>query len=112
MRIVYSPCSIASRSHVPTRWWCFLPLVSRPRHGERHAGVAGDQEGIKNGIRPRMCLFRRPSHSLGFTSKSRAGIPGPGHVCTIVGYSDYEPIAERYHVPIVITGFEPLLQEH
>ena len=33
---------------------------------------------------------------------------GPGHVCTIMGYREYEPIAERYKVPIVITGFEPL----
>jgi hydrogenase expression/formation protein HypD len=33
---------------------------------------------------------------------------GPGHVCTIMGYREYEPIAERYKVPIVVTGFEPL----
>jgi hydrogenase expression/formation protein HypD len=36
------------------------------------------------------------------------GFLGPGHVCTVVGYSEYEPIARRYHVPIVVTGFEPL----
>jgi hydrogenase expression/formation protein HypD len=33
---------------------------------------------------------------------------GPGHVCTVMGCSEYEPIARRYRVPIVITGFEPL----
>jgi hydrogenase expression/formation protein HypD len=33
---------------------------------------------------------------------------GPGHVCTVMGYTEYEPIARRYRVPIVITGFEPL----
>src|SRR5206468_3459320 len=33
---------------------------------------------------------------------------GPGHVCTVMGYREYEPISERYRVPIVITGFEPL----
>ena len=33
---------------------------------------------------------------------------GPGHVCTVVGYPEYEPIASRYGVPIVITGFEPV----
>jgi len=33
---------------------------------------------------------------------------GPGHVCTVMGYQEYEPIARRYRVPIVITGFEPL----
>lgn len=33
---------------------------------------------------------------------------GPGHVCTVMGYNEYIPIAERYKVPIVITGFEPM----
>ncbi len=32
----------------------------------------------------------------------------PGHVCTVVGFEQYEPIARRYRVPIVVTGFEPL----
>jgi hydrogenase expression/formation protein HypD len=33
---------------------------------------------------------------------------GPGHVCTVMGTGEYEPIASRYRVPIVITGFEPV----
>ena len=36
------------------------------------------------------------------------GFLGPGHVCTVMGYREYEPIAERFRVPIVISGFEPL----
>jgi hydrogenase expression/formation protein HypD len=32
----------------------------------------------------------------------------PGHVCTVMGYHEYEPLAARYRVPIVVTGFEPL----
>lgn len=31
-----------------------------------------------------------------------------GHVCAVMGYTEYEPIAAKYHVPIVVTGFEPL----
>jgi hydrogenase expression/formation protein HypD len=31
-----------------------------------------------------------------------------GHVCTVMGYEEYLPLAERYHVPIVVTGFEPV----
>jgi hydrogenase expression/formation protein HypD len=31
-----------------------------------------------------------------------------GHVCAVMGYEQYEPIARRYRVPIVVTGFEPL----
>jgi len=33
---------------------------------------------------------------------------GPGHVCTVVGYAEYEPLVLRYRVPIVVTGFEPV----
>jgi hydrogenase expression/formation protein HypD len=36
------------------------------------------------------------------------GFLGPGHVCTVMGHTEYEPIARRYRVPIVITGFEPV----
>ena len=36
------------------------------------------------------------------------GFLGPGHVCTVMGYREYEPLAERFKVPIVITGFEPI----
>lgn len=31
-----------------------------------------------------------------------------GHVCAVMGWREYEPIAARYRVPIVVTGFEPL----
>ena len=31
-----------------------------------------------------------------------------GHVCTVMGFHEYEPIAGKYRVPIVVAGFEPL----
>lgn len=31
-----------------------------------------------------------------------------GHVCAVMGYHEYDPIAVEYHVPIIVTGFEPL----
>jgi hydrogenase expression/formation protein HypD len=31
-----------------------------------------------------------------------------GHVCSVMGYWEYPPIAEKYGVPLVVTGFEPL----
>jgi hydrogenase expression/formation protein HypD len=31
-----------------------------------------------------------------------------GHVCAVMGWTEYLPIAARYQVPIVVTGFEPL----
>jgi hydrogenase expression/formation protein HypD len=36
------------------------------------------------------------------------GFLAAGHVCTVMGYEEYFPIAAKYHVPIVVTGFEPL----
>jgi hydrogenase expression/formation protein HypD len=36
------------------------------------------------------------------------GFLGPGHVCAVMGYSEYEPISARFRVPIVVTGFEPI----
>lgn len=36
------------------------------------------------------------------------GFLAAGHVCAVMGYWEYPPIAERYKVPIVVTGFEPL----
>lgn len=31
-----------------------------------------------------------------------------GHVCTIMGMNEYDPIAEKYRIPIIVTGFEPV----
>jgi hydrogenase expression/formation protein HypD len=36
------------------------------------------------------------------------GFLGPGHVCTVMGIREYQPIVERYGVPMVIAGFEPV----
>ncbi len=31
-----------------------------------------------------------------------------GHVCSVMGYWEYPPLAEKYRIPIIVTGFEPL----
>jgi len=36
------------------------------------------------------------------------GFLAAGHVCTVMGYEEYFPLAKKYRVPIVVTGFEPL----
>jgi len=36
------------------------------------------------------------------------GFLAAGHVCTVMGFEEYEPIARRFGVPIVVTGFEPV----
>ncbi len=45
---------------------------------------------------------------LGSADNQVQGFLAAGHVCTVMGYWEYEPIAEKYRVPIVVTGFEPL----
>jgi hydrogenase expression/formation protein HypD len=36
------------------------------------------------------------------------GFLAAGHVCAVMGYEEYVPIARKYRVPIVVTGFEPV----
>jgi hydrogenase expression/formation protein HypD len=45
---------------------------------------------------------------LGSPTNCVQGFLAAGHVCTVMGYTEYDPIAAKYRVPIVVTGFEPL----
>jgi hypothetical protein len=44
---------------------------------------------------------------LGAPTNRMQGFLAAGHVCTVMGYEEYEPIAAHYRVPIVVTGFVP-----
>src|SRR5512137_170363 len=45
---------------------------------------------------------------LGSPSNRVQGFLLAGHVCAVMGYHEYPPLAEKYRVPMAITGFEPL----
>lgn len=45
---------------------------------------------------------------LGSTHNRVQGFLAAGHVCAVMGFWEYLPIAEKYQTPIVVTGFEPL----
>ena len=45
---------------------------------------------------------------LGSPRNRVQGFIGPGHVCTVMGYREYEELARVFGVPIVVGGFEPL----
>jgi len=45
---------------------------------------------------------------LGSPQNRVQGFLAAGHVCTVMGYWEYLPIAQKYGVPIVVTGFEPV----
>lgn len=48
-------------------------------------------------------------HAILGSPKNRVqGFLAAGHVCSVMGYWEYVPIAAQYHTPIVVTGFEPL----
>jgi len=48
-------------------------------------------------------------HAILGSEESRVqGFLTAGHVCSVMGYWEYPPIAERYGVPMSVTGFEPL----
>ncbi len=48
-------------------------------------------------------------HAILSSSNNRVqGFLAAGHVCTVMGYWEYPPLAQKYKVPIVVTGFEPL----
>jgi len=45
---------------------------------------------------------------LSSSSNRIQGFLAAGHVCTIMGWEEYIPLSHKYHVPIVVTGFEPI----
>ncbi len=45
---------------------------------------------------------------LGSPTNRVQGFLAAGHVCAIMGWEEYEPLAAKYRVPIVPTGFEPV----
>ncbi len=45
---------------------------------------------------------------LGAADNCTQAFLAAGHVCTVMGVEEYRPLAEKYRVPIVVTGFEPL----
>lgn len=47
-------------------------------------------------------------HVLAATDNRVQGFLAAGHVCTVMGYENYHDFAQRYGLPVVVTGFEPL----
>src|ERR1035441_10806484 len=44
----------------------------------------------------------------GFSNNRVQGLLAPGHVCAVMGYTEYEELARDFRVPFVVGGFEPL----
>ncbi|MHB8855827.1 MAG: hydrogenase formation protein HypD [Bellilinea sp.] len=68
------------------------------------------QLGLKNYsvLVSQVCVPPAMHAILGSPANRVQGFLLAGHVCTVMGYLDYLPLAEKYRVPMAVTGFEPL----
>ena len=112
VRVVYSPLdAVADRARQSGQESGVLRDRLRDhRTGQRDGVYRAKLEGVRNFsmlishvlVPPAMAaILQAPGNRV-------QGFLGPGHVCAVVGYREYESLCERYRVPIVITGFEPI----
>ncbi len=112
VRVVYSPldCLKIARSN-PTKKIVFFAIGFETTAPANAMLVSRAQkEGVKNiSILVSHVLVPPSIASILQSPLNRVqGFLGPGHVCAVMGYREYEPLSARFKVPIVITGFEPL----
>jgi hydrogenase expression/formation protein HypD len=112
VRVVYSPMdalAIAERS--PGKEVVFFAVGFETTAPANATAVS---EARRRGVRNFSLLVSHvlvPPAMEAILSSPRRRIDGflaAGHVCTIMGMDEYRPLAEKYRVPIVVTGFEPL----
>ncbi len=112
VRVVYSPidCLKIARANPGKKVVFFAIGFETTAPGNAMAVWQAKKQGIQNfSVLVSHVLVPPAMASILQSPLNRVqGFLGPGHVCTVMGYREYEPIAERFHVPIVITGFEPL----
>jgi hydrogenase expression/formation protein HypD len=112
IRVVYSPIDALkiARANPDKKVVFFAIGFETTAPGNAMAVFQAQKQGIKNfSVLVSHVLVPPAIASILQSPFNRVqGFLGPGHVCTVMGYREYEPIAERFRVPIVITGFEPL----
>jgi hydrogenase expression/formation protein HypD len=112
IRVVYSPidCLKIARANPGKKVVFFAIGFETTAPANAMAVWQAQQQGVKNfSVLVSHVLVPPAISALLESPLNRVqGFLGPGHVCTVVGYREYEPLAERYHVPVVVTGFEPI----
>ncbi|HXT11911.1 MAG TPA: hydrogenase formation protein HypD [Candidatus Angelobacter sp.] len=112
VRVVYSPidCLKIARAHPDKKVVFFAIGFETTAPANAMSVWQAKQQGVKNfSILVSHVLVPPSIASILQSPLNRVqGFLGPGHVCTVMGHKEYEPIAARFKVPIVITGFEPL----
>ena len=112
VRVVYSPidCLKIARANPDKKVVFFAIGFETTAPGNAMAVWQAKEQGVTNfSVLVSHVLVPPAIASILQSPLNRVqGFLGPGHVCTVMGYREYEPIADRFHVPIVITGFEPI----
>ncbi len=112
VRTVYSPLEalrIARENHDKEVVF-FAVGFETTAPGNAMAIYQAQQEGIGNFSELASHVLVPPAIEALLSSPDNRvqGYLAAGHVCTIMGWEDYIPIAAKYRVPIVVTGFEPI----
>lgn len=112
VRIVYSPLDALQLAlKNPDRQVVFFAVgFETTAPANAMAVYQAKQQGIFNFSMLVSHVLVPPALEAILSSPNRRvnGFLAAGHVCTVMGYTEYEPIARKYHVPIVVTGFEPV----
>ena len=112
VRIVYSPLdAVAIARQHPDRQVVFFAVgFETTAPANAMAVYQADAQGVTNfSLLVSHVLVPPAMEAILSSPVNRVqGFLAAGHVCTVMGYTEYEPIALKYRVPIVVTGFEPL----
>lgn len=112
VRVVYSPMdAVALAQQNPQKEVVFFAVgFETTAPGNAMAVFQAKQRGIKNFSVLVSHVLVPPAMEaiLGSPGNLVQGFLAAGHVCTVMGYHEYGPIAAKYKVPIVVTGFEPV----
>ena len=112
VRIVYSPTEALKIARAnPERNVVFFAVGFETTAPANAMAVwQAKREGLKNfSLLASHVLVPPAIRALLSSPRNRVqGFIGPGHVCTVMGYHQYEELAREFRVPIVVGGFEPL----
>jgi hydrogenase expression/formation protein HypD len=112
VRIVYSPldCLPVAAAHPDKQVVFFAVGFETTAPANALAVAQARRQGLQNfSVLVAQVLVPPAMEAiLGAPHNRVQGFLAAGHVCAVMGTYEYEPIARRYRVPIVVTGFEPL----
>ena len=112
VRVAYSPMDALqiARDH-PSRAVVFFGIGFETTAPANAMAVwAAKREGLTNFSMLVSHVLVPPAIRLilGSPANRVQGLIAPGHVCSVMGYSEYQALTAEFHVPIVVGGFEPV----